>query len=205
MRAANTNQPVGGCRAGDPGPDHIFVDGIVELLERPVLITEDLSTVGDRDASTLDGQDRFSFFHVGAGVDLHIQDIFLSNGCGTRESGQARVERGARIYFSTASIINCKGVKEAVAADDALVHIGHAASICGKIEPFNPHPPVIPPPNPDDEDDLPAGNPNKPRLSQTPVQAGGSGFGMSAYRVASAPLMWLRMANAPEASARLYS
>ena len=97
LRAANTNMPVGNCEAGDPGHDHIFVDGIVRVLEPPVLITEDLSIVGDRDTSTLDGQGRFSFFHVGAGVRLHLQDLFMSNGYGTRATGQARLESGAGI------------------------------------------------------------------------------------------------------------
>ena len=169
VRAANTNQPVGNCEAGDPGHDHIFVDGIVRVLEPPVLITEDLSIVGDRDTSTLDGQGRFSFFHVGEGVRLHLQDLFMSNGYGTRATGQARLESGAGIWFSTASVINCKGVKEIVAADDATVTLGHAASLCGKSEPFNPHPPVRPLPGPGDKDDRP---PRSPR--EEPARSSGA-------------------------------
>lgn len=150
IRAANTNQPVGNCRAGDPGHDHIFVDGVVKILEPAVTITEDLSIVGDRDASTLDGQGRFSFFHVGPGVDLHLQDLVMSKGYGTSETGQARLESGAGIYFSTAQVINCTGVKDILAADDALVHFGYAAKVCGKMAPFNPHAPIRPLPGPND-------------------------------------------------------
>ena len=139
IRAANTNQPVGACKAGDPGRDHIYVHDTVEILESPVEITEDLGVVGDRFTSTLDGRGRFSFFRGGTGVDLHIQDLFMSNGYGTRESGQVRVGSGGRVYFSTVKVINCEGVKEIVADSEEQVHIGHAASICGKVEPFNPH------------------------------------------------------------------
>ena len=171
VRAANTNLPFGNCKAGDPGHDHIYVHGAVPLLEPPVLITEDLSIVGDRYTSTLDGQGRHSFFHVGPGIDLHLQDLFMSNGYGTRESGQARVESGGRIYFSTARVINCRGVKEIVAAEDTFVHIGHAASICGKAPPFNPHPPVRPLPGPQDkEPSRPRGKPaREPEPVATPV------------------------------------
>lgn len=163
VRAANTNQPVGNCKAGDPGHDHIFVDGVLQLVEPPVLITEDLAIVGDRDTSTLDGGGRFSFFHVGEGVKLHLQDLFMSNGYGTRQTGQARLESGAGIWFSTASVINCKGVKEIVAPDDATVTLGYAASLCGKSEPFNPHPPILPLPGPGDDDDPPATSRDKGR------------------------------------------
>ena len=167
IRAANTNQPVGACRGGDPGHDHIYVHDTVTILEPPVEITEDLGIVGDRFTSTLDGQGRFSFFHVGPGVNLHIQDLFMSNGFGTSETGQARVESGGRIGFSTVKVINCKGVKEVVAADDAEVHFGHEASVCGKMEPFNPHLPVIPPPpvdpQPDPPDEAPGDNSERPR------------------------------------------
>ena len=151
IRAANTNQPVGACKAGDPGRDHIYVHDTVEILESPVEITEDLGVVGDRFTSTLDGRGRFSFFRVGPGVDLHIQDLFMSNGYGTRESGQVRVGSGGRVYFSTVKVINCKGVKEIIADSEEQVHIGLAVSICGKTEPFNPHLPVVPLPDPDDE------------------------------------------------------
>ena len=170
VRAANTNQPVGACRGGDPGHDHIYVHDTVTILEPPVEISESLAVVGDRFTSTLDGQGRFSFFHVGPGVNLHIQDLFMSNGFGTRETGQARVESGGRIGFSTAKVINCKGVKEIVAADDAEVNFGHEASVCGKMEPFNPHLPVIPPPPTDLQPDLPGSadkNPKRDRRNTT--------------------------------------
>ena len=170
IRAANTNQPVGACRGGDPGHDHIYVHNTVKILEPPVEISESLAVVGDRFTSTLDGQGRFSFFHVGPSVNLHIQDLFMSNGFGTRETGQARVESGGRIGFSTAKVINCKGVKEIVAADDAEVNFGHEASVCGKMEPFNPHLPVIPPPPTDLQPDLPGSadkNPKRDRRNTT--------------------------------------
>lgn len=164
IRAANTNQPVGACRGGDPGHDHIYVHDTVKILEPPVEITESLAIVGDRDTSTLDGQGRFSFFHVGPGVNLHIQDLFMSNGYGTRDTGQARVDSGGRIGFSTVKVINCKGVREIVAAADSTVHIGHAASICGKMEPFNPQRPILPLPGPnDDPPDKPRNKPKQKR------------------------------------------
>ena len=146
VRAANTNQPVGNCRAGDPGHDHIFVDGVIALTEPPIPITEDLAIVGDRETSTLDGRGRHSFLHIGAGVTVNLQDYFMTNGYGTRQSGQIRVDSGARLHLNTVEITNCKGVKEIVAPADALVVIGYAASVCGKREPFNPHPPILPPP-----------------------------------------------------------
>ena len=170
IRAANTNQPIGACRGGDPGHDHIYVHDTVKILEPPVEISESLAVVGDRFTSTLDGQGRFSFFHVGPGANLHIQDLFMSNGFGTRETGQARVESGGRIGFSTTKVINCKGVKEIVAADDAEVNFGHEASVCGKMEPFNPHLPVIPPPPTDLQPDLPGSadkNPKRDRRNTT--------------------------------------
>ena len=170
IRSAMTDTSVGGCRAGDPGRDIIYVVDTVKLVEPPVEITEDMGFVGDRFTSTLDGQRRFSFFHVGPGANLHIQDLFMSNGFGTRETGQARVESGGRIGFSTAKVINCKGVKEIVAADDAEVNFGHEASVCGKMEPFNPHLPVIPPPPTDLQPDLPGSadkNPKRDRRNTT--------------------------------------
>ena len=140
IRAANTNQPVGDCRAGDPGHDHIYIHGIVEIRESPVTITEDVAIVGDRDISTLDGRGRFSFIHVGPGVNVQLQDFSMSNGYGTRETGQLRVESGGRVHLNTTKITNCHGVKEIVAPDDATVSIGYASSVCGKMKPFIPPP-----------------------------------------------------------------
>ena len=118
----------------------------VAIEEKPVTITEDMSFVGDRYTSTLDGRGRFSFMRVGEGVTVNLQDFFMSNGLGTRDSGQIRLESGARLLMNVFHIINCRGVKDIVAPADAVVGFGVDASVCGKSEPFNPHPPVIQPP-----------------------------------------------------------
>ena len=132
IRSAMTDSSVGDCRAGDPGRDHIYVVDTVKVVEPPVEVTEDLSVVGNRFTSTLDGLGRFSFFRVGPGVVVNLQDFFMSNGYGTRESGQIRVGSGGKVHLNTANIINCHGVKEIVAPSDAIVGIGHASSVCGK-------------------------------------------------------------------------
>ena len=165
IRSALTDSSVGGCRAGDPGRDILYVVDTVKIVEPPVEITQNLSFVGDRYTSTLDGQGRFSFFRVAEGVNVNLQDFFMSNGYGTRESGQIRLGSGARVHLNTANIINCKGVKEIVAPSDAQVSIGLASSVCGKSEPFNPHPPVLPPPDP--TDNPPVENPDNPRRKPT--------------------------------------
>ena len=146
IRSPQTDTSVGGCRAGDPGRDILFVVDTVTIVEDPVTITEDMSFVGDRETSTLDGQGRFSFFYVAEDVTVNLQDFFMTNGYGTRDSGQTRLESGARILLNEVHINNCKGVKEIVAPDDAHVGLGHNASVCGKMAPFNPHPPIIEPP-----------------------------------------------------------
>ena len=63
--------------------------------------------------------------------------------------------------LNTANIINCKGVKEIVAASVDDVAIGHASSVCGKEPPFNPHPPVLVPP--ENDPNPPAEKPDRPR------------------------------------------
>ncbi|MCY4019588.1 MAG: hypothetical protein OXG39_09285 [Chloroflexi bacterium] len=152
IRSALTDASVGGCRAGDPGRDIIYVVDTVRIVDSPVEITQDMSFVGDRYTSTLDGQGRYSFFRVAPGVTVNLQDFFMSNGYGTRETGQIRVGAGGRLHLNVAKIINCHGVEEIVAPSDALVSIGAYSSVCGKSEPFNPHLPVIPPPDPNDSD-----------------------------------------------------
>ena len=114
IRSALTDTSVGGCRAGDPGRDILYVVDTVTIVEPPVEITEDLGFVGDRFTSTLDGQGRFSFFRVAPGVTVNLQDFFMSNGYGTRETGQIRVGAGGKLHLN-ANIINCRGVKEIVA------------------------------------------------------------------------------------------
>ena len=168
IRSALTDTSVGGCRAGDPGRDILYVVDTVTIVEPPVEITQDLGFVGDRFTSTLDGQGRFSFFRVAPGVTVNLQDFFMSNGYGTSETGQIRVGAGSRLHLNTANIINCSGVKEIVAPSDALVVIGHASSVCGKSEPFNPHLPIIPPPDPNDPDPPPKPDPSdkKPDRSE---------------------------------------
>ncbi len=149
--AANTNQPVGNCEAGDPGHDHIYIDGRVEISQPPPTITEALSFVGDRATSTVDGRGRFHFMTVGEGVDVHLQDFFLTQGYGTRETGQIRLESGARLYLNTVHIRRCRGVKEIVAPADTDVLIDNNSSVCGRMPPFNPHLPVRPPGLDDDD------------------------------------------------------
>ena len=155
IRSALTDTSVGGCRAGDPGRDIIYVVDTVTIVESPVEITEDMGFVGDRLTSTLDGQGRFSFFRVAPGVTVNLQDFFMSDGYGKRETGQIKVGAGGRLHLNVAKIINCHGVKEIVAPSDALVSIGAYSSVCGKSAPFNPHLPVIPPPNREDLDPEP--------------------------------------------------
>ena len=166
VRAANTNQPVGECRAGDPGHDHIFVVDTVEILESPVVIREDVSIVGDRFTSTLDGRGRHSFLHIGPGIEVHLQDFFLSNGFGTRATGQIRLESGSRLNLTTTHVINCRGVKEIVAADSAFVNFGYDARLCGKMEPFDPHPPIIPLPTDGPHEENPIGSKPKDRVKE---------------------------------------
>ena len=172
IRSALTDSSVGGCRAGDPGRDILYVVDTVKIVEPPVEITQDMGFVGDRFTSTLDGQGRFSFFRLAPGVSVNLQDFFMSNGYGTRESGQIRLGSGARVHLNTANIINCKGVKEIVAPSDAQVGIGLASSVCGKSEPFNPHPPVSPPPDP--PDNPPVENPGKPGHKPTTERSSSS-------------------------------
>ena len=86
----------------------------------------------------------------------------MSNGYGNEETGQIRVEEVVGGYIlNTANIINCKGVKEIVAASVDDVAIGHASSVCGKEPPFNPHPPVLVPPG--NDPNPPAEKPDRPR------------------------------------------
>ncbi len=161
IRSALADTSVGGCRAGDPGRDIIYVVDTVQIVEDPVEITQDMGFVGDRFTSTLDGQGKFSFFRIGAGVMVNLQDFFMSNGYGTEFLGQIRVEEGGRVHLNTANIINCKGVKEIVAASVDDVGIGLASSVCGKEPPFNPHPPVLVPP--ENDPNPPAEKPDRPR------------------------------------------
>ena len=161
IRSAMTDSSVGGCRAGNDPLDIIYVPGTVEIVESPVEITEDISIVGDRATSTLDGQGKFNFFHVGEGATFHIQDLFMSNGYGTSESGQMRVDSGGELFLNTSHVVNCKGVKEIVAESDAHVNIDSYSSVCGKSAPFNPHPPVSTPGKPKGKND----NPSKKRTT----------------------------------------
>ena len=156
IRSALTDTSVGGCRAGNDPRDIIYVPDTVEIVESPVEITEDISIVGDRTTSTLDGKGTFNFFHVGAGSTFHIQDLFMSNGYGTSESGQMRVDSGGKLFFNTSHVVNCKGVKEIVAESDDQVSIDSHSCVCGKSKPFNPHPPVSTPGKPKGKDDNPS-------------------------------------------------
>ena len=192
IRSALTDTSVGGCRAGDPGRDILYVVDTVTIVEPPVEITEDLGFVGDRDTSTLDGQGRFSFFRVAPGATVNLQDFFMSNGYGTRETGQIRVGAGSRLHLNTANIINCSGVKEIVAPSDALVVIGHASSVCGKSEPFNPHLPIIPPPDPNDPDPPPKPDPS----DKKPDRSGSRDRSSKPKKIAAA---------APTPQARVYT
>ena len=163
IRSAMTDSSVGDCRAGDPGRDHIYVVDTVKVVEPPVEVTEDLSVVGDRFTSTLDGQGRFSFFRVGPGVVVNLQDFFMSNGYGTRESGQIRVGSGGKVHLNTANIINCHGVKEIVAPSRCDCRHRPCSSVCGKSAPFNPHPPVSTPGKPKGKNDIPSKKRTKSR------------------------------------------
>ena len=153
IRSAMTDSSVGGCKAGNDPRDIIYVPGTVEIVESPVTITENISIVGDRTTSTLDGQGKFNFFDVGAEATFHIQDLFMSNGYGTPESGQMRVNGGGELFFNTSHVVNCKGVREIIAESSARVDIDSLSSVCGKSKPSNPHPPVSTPHKPNGKND----------------------------------------------------
>ena len=98
--AANTDQPAGGCPAGN-GHDVITIYDDITLKEPLPHISSDITIEGD--GFTISGADRFRIFSVNAGR-LTINNLTLLDGKATRglnESGGAlRIEANARVVVN---------------------------------------------------------------------------------------------------------
>lgn len=118
ITAANTDQAVGGCPAGD-GADSIILAGDITLDSALPHITTEITVKGA--GSTISGNDRFRIFAVNGGI-LSIEQLTLINGVGDWGGAIANVNSGTLSLYDT-TISYCKADEGGAIGSDGSVSI----------------------------------------------------------------------------------